>query len=225
MAILFNNISIYFSNKRRFVELFFAIFYTVGFVGIITPFSHQLFLKLFPVALILSFFAILLFHKGSFDSGTLTVMILIALLSFLIEVAGVNTHLIFGNYKYGDALGIKLLNTPLLIALNWVMLTYAGSSVTEGFSLPVSLKTIIASILILLYDLILEQIAPLVDMWYWENNSVPVRNYIAWFIIALVFQTFIRISGIKTQNSIAWKIILIQVLFFISLIIFYKLSG
>jgi putative membrane protein len=223
MAIRIADITDYLLKKRKYVEFFFIIFYLVGIVGIVTPFSHHLFVKLFPLALVLSFIAILFFHQASFDSKTIIVLVLIGLMSYLIEVAGVYTHLIFGNYKYGEALGIKLLDTPLLIAVNWVMLTYAGSSVTEKTSLSPSLKIILASFIILGYDIILEQIAPVVDMWYWENNTIPVRNYIAWFIIALAFQTIIRIFGIKIRNSIAWKILLIQAVYLLLLIVFFKL--
>jgi putative membrane protein len=223
MLLGLKNIRNYFSDKKRFVETFFIIFYTVGFIGSAAPFSHQLFLKLFPLALLMSFVAILLFHQDTFNAKTIIVLAMIGIWSFFIEVTGVNTHLIFGNYRYGNALGIKLFNTPILIAINWVMLTYTGSSITERTSLPLSLKIIISSLLVLLYDLVLEQIAPALDMWYWERE-VPLQNYVAWFVIAVIFQIFIRVSGIKTRNSIAIKIILIQIIFFISLIVYFKLT-
>lgn len=223
MTIINSDLTDYIVKRRRYIELFFVIFYIVGFLGLVIPISHQLFLKLFPLALVLSFVVILFFNQDPFDQKTIIVLTLIGILSYLIEVTGVYTHIIFGNYKYGESLGIKLLNTPLLIGVNWVMLTYSGSSIAERISVPSSMKILIASALILIYDLILEQIAPVVDMWSWKNNIVPVRNYIAWFVIALVFQTFIRIAGIKTRNSIAWKIILIQAIFFLLLIMFFKI--
>ncbi len=223
MALLLNDIGSKFSQNKKYVVIFFIVFYFVGLIGIVTPFSSQLFLKLLPVALLLSFFTILLFHKDTFNSKTIVVFALIGLWSFFVEVTGVNTNLIFGNYRYGNALGIKLFDTPLLIAANWVMLTYAGSATTEGITLPVSLKIIISSLIVLFYDLVLEQIAPILDMWYWESDAVPLQNYVAWFIIAVIFQTFIKVSGIKTRNSIAFTLILIQIIFFISLIVFFKL--
>ncbi len=222
MTIINSDLTDYIVKRRRYIELFFVIFYIVGFLGLVTPISHQLFLKLFPLALALSFVAILFFHQDPFDSKTIIILTLVGILGYLIEVAGVYTHIIFGNYKYGESLGIKLLNTPLLIGVNWVMLSYTGSSIAERIPVPASIKILIATVIILIYDFILEHIAPGVDMWSWENNIVPVRNYIAWFVIALVFQTLIRIAGIKTRNSIAWKIILIQAIFFLLLIIFLR---
>jgi len=103
------------------------------------------------------------------------------------------------------------------------MLSYGASSVIEKTAVPVPVKILSGSMLMLFYDIILEQIAPVLDMWYWENDIVPVQNYVAWFVISLIFQTLIRMSGIKTVNRVAWIIILIQLLFFISLIFLFAL--
>ncbi len=219
----FNHLANYLSGHQRYVVSFFIIFYIVGFSGLAFPFSHGYFQSLFPVALLLSFAAILFLHQGSFDKKTISILFTIGLAGFIIEVAGVNTHLIFGNYRYGNALGFKLLNTPVLIAVNWIMLAYAGSSVTEKIAVSVPVKILAGSLLMLFYDFILEQIAPVLDMWYWENDIVPVQNYVAWFVISLVFQTFIRISGTKTANPVAWIIVLIQLLFFLSLMLLFTL--
>ena len=224
MGLVFNNLTKYLYQQKRLVAVFFIVFFMVGFFGIITPFTHQIFLKLFPVALLLSFFALLLFHQTPYDAKTVIALLVIGLSGYFIEVAGVNTNLIFGNYTYGDSLGIQFFNAPVLIGINWVMLTFASSSITEKSSLPISLKIIIASILMLLYDIILEQIAPDLDMWHWAGGVVPYQNFFAWLLIAVLFQSFIKMMGIKTRNSIALLIILCQALFFISLIIFFSIT-
>ena len=123
---------------------------------------------------------------------------------------------------YGDALGVQFFNTPVLIGINWVMITLASSSITGLLSFPVSLRIITASVVMLLYDIILEQVAPDLDMWHWADGKVPYQNFFAWFLVALLFQSFIEIMGIKTQNAIALLILLCQVLFFISLLVFFR---
>lgn len=220
MAMAYKN-TIDFSNRNvKYVMYFFLIFFSVGFAGLAIQQTQNLFIKLFPFALLLSFFAILLFHKEAFDTKTKTVFTMIGLVGFLIEVAGVHTHLIFGNYQYGDALGIKVFNAPLLIGINWIMLTYASSAITENMPAAVILKIIFASLIMLVYDILLEQVAPVLDMWYWSDGQIPLQNYIAWFIVSVIFQTSIRFAGIKTRNPVAVFIILLQILFFISLIVF-----
>jgi len=221
MGIFKSHITQYLTKYKRYVVAFFIIFYVVGFVGMALPTSQPLFIKLVPVALLLSLIVILLFHQPAFDAGTILVFASIAVSGYFIEVLGVNTHLVFGHYVYGDALGIKILNTPLLIGLNWLMLMYAGSSFTGQIKLNGWLRILIASFLILLYDIVLEKIAPALDMWHWENGIVPFRNYLAWFLITFLFQGFMKVTKVKTVNSLAIIIVLMQVIFFFSLMILF----
>ena len=222
MGIQKSHLTNYLSIHRRFVIAFFVIFYVVGIIGMALPISQPLFIKLVPVALLLSLVAILLFHQPAFDTKTILVFVTIAVFGYFIEVIGVNTDLIFGHYKYGDALGIKILNTPLLIGLNWLMLMYAGNSFTEKIRLNAWVKILIASSLILLYDLVLEKIAPALGMWQWENAIVPLQNYLAWFLITLLFQGLLKVTKVKTTNSLAFLLVLMQVIFFLILLIVFN---
>lgn len=202
--------------------LFFIIFYLVGIVGMLLPFSFPLFLKLIPLALLLSSAALVLFH-AHFNTKSIIVFSIIYLLGFFVEVAGVNTGVIFGAYHYGESLGLKLFNTPLIIGLNWLLLVYISSSLLEKAKMHKVLKIILASAILLGYDLIIEQIAPNLDMWYWHDDDVPLQNYLAWFLIAVVFHTLIKIFKIKTSNKLALVILICQVVFFLTLLVSFKL--
>lgn len=218
-----------FADIKNFLDLnfsktagFFVIFYLVGIAGILLPFSFPLFIKLIPVALILSSVALAFYHK-SFNTKTITVFISIYLIGFFVEVAGVNTGLIFGQYIYGESLGIKVFNTPLIIGLNWLLLVYITASVLEKFKIATPVKVIFSALMMLGYDLIIEQIAPLLDMWKWQNEMVPLKNYLAWFFLALLFHVVIQAFGIKTKNKLAPVILICQVIFFLILLIYLKL--
>lgn len=184
--------------------------------------SRQFFIGLIPYVLLMSFLVILLFHEGSSVKKTILVLFAICISGFLIEVIGVKTRMVFGNYHYGNGLGIKLLNTPLMIGINWVMLVYCSSSVVERFSIHPVIKIIGASILMLIYDIIVEHIAPVIDMWYWYNNIVPLKNYLAWFFIAVFFQIIVELYSIKIKNQIALIIFVCQTLFFLTLILIFN---
>ncbi|HSL86735.1 MAG TPA: carotenoid biosynthesis protein, partial [Bacteroidales bacterium] len=110
------------------------VFFLVGSAGIIIPRTHQLFLSLFPFALILSLFLLLLYHRPLIDGRTLLSLLIIGVAGFFIEVAGVETHFVFGNYSYGNSLGLKIFDTPVLIGINWIMLIYATGSVSARLS-------------------------------------------------------------------------------------------
>jgi len=169
------------------VKSFFISFYAIGLAGMVLPFSFPLFLELIPLALLLSFFAIFLFHEQKIDLKTTLVFAIIFLAGFFVEVAGVNTGVIFGEYSYGEGLGYKLFNTPLMMGVNWVLMIYLSSSLVARLNAKPILSVFLASASMIIYDLVIEQVAPVFDMWSWISNSVPIQNYFAWFLIAIVF--------------------------------------
>lgn len=219
MEMILRKLSYYLAERQKFTEAFFVIFYTVGFFGITNHLTHDLFIRMFPSVLIVSTAFVFLFHGKPPDIRTILVYITIGLAGYIIEVIGVSTGLIFGNYRYGETLGLRILETPLLIGINWIMLTYASSTLTEEFYINSFLKILIGGAIMLAYDIILEQIAPALGMWYWEEGPAPFQNYVAWFLTGAVFQAVVRISGITAKNRLAWKIMVIQALFFTALIL------
>jgi putative membrane protein len=194
----------------------------VGIAGMLLPFSFPLFVKLIPVALLLSSVALVFFHS-TFNTKTLAVFTFIYLIGFFVEVLGVNTGIIFGDYIYGEGLGAKVFNTPLIIGLNWLLLVYITASVLENKKLLVPVKIILGAAMMLGYDFIIEQLAPELNMWDWKNNTIPVSNYVAWFFIAAFFHAAIQIFKIKTTNKLAPVILICQVLFFLVLLVYFKL--
>jgi putative membrane protein len=196
----------------------------VGIIGTLLPLTFPIFVKLIPFALLLSFFILMLFQQ-QYNRTTLFVLILIYLLSFFIEVAGVQTKVIFGDYSYDFALGIQLFDTPLIIGLNWLLLSYISLSTSQLIIKNKIAQIVLASFILLVYDIILETMAPVLNMWNWQNNQVPFRNYFAWFVFALLFTSILSFSGIKTKNKIAPVILICQVLFFLILFVGFKIVS
>jgi bisanhydrobacterioruberin hydratase len=217
------SISDYFITRKKAIAAFFVVFYLVGIAGTLVPFTFPLFLKLIPFALLLSFVAVLIFHKGGITRETIISFLTIYLLSFIIEAIGVGTGLIFGQYAYGSSLGIKVFQTPLIIGINWFFLVYTTTSVVDRFLMPSWLKVVLASILMLVYDLVLEQLAPVLDMWHWENSIVPLQNYVAWFALSMVFHSLLKIINLKIQNKLALLILTCQFLYFVVLLVANKI--
>lgn len=95
------------------VKKFILIFYTIGVLGFLIPWTQALFITITPFALLMSTYLLVIYHEN-YSIKAILVFTAIAFIGFFIEVAGVNTGLIFGNYIYGDALGLKAFNTPLI---------------------------------------------------------------------------------------------------------------
>ena len=212
----------YLLRQKLKTIILFVIFYTIGVAGIGIPLTQRLFIILIPFALLLSFIAILLFHKSLHSKITRFVFFTIILVSYLVEVVGVNSQVIFGKYIYGGGLGLKVFGTPLMIGVYWAMLIYCSASIMERFRLPVVLQVILASILMVVYDVVLEQVAPFLDMWYWNGNSVPLQNFFVWFILALIFHGLVKWKKVRTENPLASAIFICQFLFYAAILLFIK---
>jgi putative membrane protein len=205
----------------REIKKFIVIFYIVGFLGFMIPFTKNIFILITPFAILLSMYLLGLYHT-SYSGKNIVLFLLVVLSGFFIEVVGVKTGLIFGNYHYGKALGIKLCETPLLIGINWLFLTYTGTSIIRSFKIKPVFIILLAPLLIVVYDIVLEQVAPKTCMWFWENSTVPLKNYIAWYLIGVIFVSFFQIFNIKTENTMAKILFISQFLFFVMLVLFLK---
>ena len=201
---------------------FLLFFYLVGIVGFIIPSTRQFFSRLTPLALLLSAGFLVWFHQPKFTTKMLLVFGFIFIFSFLAEVTGVKTGLIFGEYIYGKGLGIKLFETPVIIGLNWLILVYCTKIIAETVCSSKLFRLFFASVLMVFYDLALEQAAPLLGMWSWAGGKIPVQNYIAWFLLASLFHLLLQKTKTKFCNKLAIPGLSIQFLFFVILIVYFS---
>ncbi len=205
-------------KKNRITELvkyFFVIYYSVGVVGLTLTATRELFISLMPLSLLLSS-AILLFFHQKWSKIHVLVFLAIAVAGYLIEVLGVHTGQVFGQYSYGRALGFQIADTPLLIGLNWLMLTYCVYAIMEDTRLFWPLKALAAASLMVLYDIAMEPVAIRLDMWSW-GGPIPLQNYQAWFIISIVFLTVMHLFRIQLKNRVAVWLYSTQFAFFLLL--------
>jgi putative membrane protein len=224
MSLTFNNISKRFPALERKVRGFLITLYVVGIIGSALPFTRELFIILTPFILLISFITLLIFHTPGFDAKISLLFLLIFLVSFSAEVAGVSTGVIFGSYTYGKGLGIKVFETPLMIGLNWVLLVYCTYVIFEKVPVGIIGKIFGASLLMVIYDVVMEQVAPIMDMWLFDDGFAPIRNYISWFLLALLFHSVLRLAGVRITNRLAPLIFICQGVFFILLFIIFKFA-
>jgi putative membrane protein len=104
------------------------------------------------------------------------------------EILGVNYGLIFGDYVYLDNLGFKILGVPILIGFNWIILTLITGSLSSLLTSNIYYSVFWGAIFMILLDLLIEPVAPLLGFWVFDNQQVPVQNYIGWFVIGIVTQ-------------------------------------
>ena len=146
-------------------------------------------------------------------------LLLIFLVGMLSEFIGVNYGLIFGEYTYGNNLGFKLFGVPLLIGLNWVILTVICANIASILIKNNSIIQIIilGTLLMLLMDFVMEPIAPKLDLWKFKNLVVPTSNYIGWLIISILTQSIYNIQFKEKEFKISLNLYTAIFIFFGSL--------
>ncbi len=95
---------------------------------------------------------------------------------------GVNTGALFGSYLYGSGLGPRIAGTPPFIGLSWVLMIYLTSAI---FTPPMQCNLLDGivwpSLMMVGYDLVMEHVAPKMDMWSWQEDVIPpIQNYLMW---------------------------------------------
>lgn len=214
------------NNKQvKYSTGFLVLFYMIGLAGFILPATRPLFTRLIPSALLLSTILLIWFHRPGFSLKMILAFGFIFVCSLFIEIAGVKTGLIFGSYSYGRSLGIQLLETPVIIGLNWLMLVYCTNMMAKKLFRNKNIILIIAPAFMVIYDLVMEQVAPLLGMWSWSRGTIPVQNYLAWFSLALFFHWLLHKLNIRFSNKMAIPVFTIQLLFFVVLLLYDKMVN
>lgn len=191
-----------------------AALYMVGVVGFV--FAQGIFQQLTPYHLLLSALLVFLFHR-TWNARFVAYMFAVFLAGYGIEWLGVHTGAIFGKYHYENGLGFAVGQIPLLIGINWLMLTYTAGMVACQLKTRKWVQAIFAALLMTLLDVFIEPFAMQYHLWAWEGGAVPLQNYLAWFLVALVMQLPFQYGNFDEDNVVAEGLYLLQLLFFILL--------
>lgn len=192
------------------------IFHAVGFYGLGLSANPGWFQALTPLNLLLTMVLLFSFHK-SWNTVFLLFAATVMLVGFFSEIIGVHTGLLYGNYHYGQSLGIKLREVPLLIALNWLLLVYITGVLVQPWPGHWLLKALLAAGFMVLLDMFIEPVAAVLDYWTWQDYRIPAGNYWGWLGVSFALQVYFQQAAFKKQNPLAPVVYLLQLVFFIGL--------
>ncbi len=167
--------------------------------------------------LIASLGLLLYFHKG-WGVKFITWLFACFFIGFLSELVGVNTGLLFGSYEYSSLLGLKVFNTPVMVGVLWVIVCYVACLImSKLYRGHWAVMALAGGSLLTLLDYFIEPVAIKLEWWEWEGVSVPVFNYLSWFMISFLLISAFFILDIKTKNRLVLPYAIVFVLFFVLL--------
>lgn len=176
-------------SKNAIIIICIAIFYGVGLIGLNITALTALFAKMIPFTLMVSaLLCIVLLWK--YRKQLLPYLLLVVCCGYALEFGGVYSGVIFGPYTYGSNLGIKLFDIPVIIGLNWFLMIICSAGLVQYIGISNKWVAVVAAALFMvLTDICLEPFAIRHDLWHWNTigGHIPIQNFIAWFISALIF--------------------------------------
>jgi bisanhydrobacterioruberin hydratase len=215
-----------------------VLFHTVGLVGLLY-FDKTFFLAATPFNLLLSF-ALLIWTQTDKNIHFFLFLLICFTVGIVVEIIGIHTGILFGNYTYRDVLGFKVQQVPILIGVNWFIIIYCSGIGTHTLLMkainriaadtgknPMALKALSVIVdgatLAVFFDWLLEPVAVKLGYWVWNGDgSIPLFNYICWFVVSLLLLTVFHFAKFNKQNKFAVNLLLIQLMFFLILRTFLK---
>lgn len=202
--------------SRAFQPLsWLIVVYSVGWIGLSIPEARPHLNSLTTWNLIFSvmmvFIAVPEFEIKKFILGGIGV----AGLGWTAEWIGVHTGWLFGSYSYGEVLGWGPMHIPLMIGVNWAILSY---SIHQWVRFLTGWKRWLAgSSIMTLFDAFMEPVAIKLGYWTWTEGSIPWTNYFTWWALSIPCMLIWDAFGGTTKNGTAAWLFVIQLVFFMLL--------
>jgi len=191
------------------------ITYGVGLIGILSPYKES-FLNLTFFHLFFTF-ALFLFSYYKLTANTIKAMALAFSVGIMAEWLGVHTNILFGDYTYGDNLGPKIWEVPVIIGINWALLSAISCEMSRILLKRRVLQVFLSALIMVGIDFMIEPVAHLMDYWHWEGNVIPLFNFICWFFIALgVNWAYFKLTQ-NNHNYFSFGIFFAMLIFFLTL--------
>ncbi len=220
-------------SRQKIAAAIALIVYIAGAAGILF-FDRELFIRLTPAVLLLNFLLLIWTQPGK-NFHFLIFVFLSFVVGILAEIIGVNTGLLFGNYRYSGVLSIQVGGVPLLMGLNWFVLAqcsgicihhlfhngYSRGRIRQPFNISglSTYSTIVnGALLTTFFDWVMEPVAVRLGYWTWMGNgNIPGFNYACWFAVSMLILFFFQKLSFDKNNMFAVHLMLMQLLFFLVL--------
>ncbi|MGB9663680.1 MAG: carotenoid biosynthesis protein [Ignavibacteria bacterium] len=204
-------------NFKKLIIFILLMFYSIGVLIHFNSYFTDSLKILTPLFLLFTSLLVLFEDKPS--PKFLIWFLLSYTLTTIIEIIGVKTGQIFGQYQYNENLGIKIFEVPLIIGLNWMILVIAAIGFVEVIKASNIFKSFLSGLIMVSFDLLLEIAAPRLNYWNFINGHPPFQNYFAWFLISFFLSYLFFVIKINRTFLIARFNLIFQFIFFLLIIL------
>lgn len=220
-------------SKSQVATAIAVLFHAIGITGLLF-FDQSFFLQSTPVNLVLMF-VLLIWTQNEKNKYFFLFLMACFCVGMAVEMTGINTGMLFGDYTYGNVLGYSVLKVPLLIGINWVIIIYcSGISIhtllmkainrisADTGKNPMTLKAVSVIIdgatLAVFFDWLMEPVAVKLGYWVWNGDgTIPFYNYLCWFLVSILLLSIFHFLKFNKHNKFAVNLLLIQLMFFLIL--------
>lgn len=216
-------------TKTKAATIIAVFFHAIGLLGILFTNQKAFFVQSTPFNLLLCL-ALIIWTQSQKNLAFYIFFCIAFVTGIVVEVIGVNTSMLFGEYQYGAILGPRIRQVPWVIGINWFIVIYCcGISIHTLLSKALqqmgkqvarlrAISVIVdGATLAVFFDWVMEPAAVQLGFWQWNGASIPLFNYISWLVISMLLLSFFHFANFNKQNKFAIHLLLIQLMFFLLL--------
>lgn len=220
-------------DQRKQIAVFIAIlFHSTGLVGMLFI-DRSVFASLTPMNMLVMF-GLIWWTAPQRNAAFFLFACICYTTGFVAEVIGTHTGYLFGSYSYGQTLGYRLSEVPLLIGINWFIIIYCCGTAMHLLQQKIRNRllpeerhsytwwgrasiVIDGALLAVFFDWVMEPVAVALNFWQWDGNTIPMLNYVSWFVVSVLLLIVFSLLRFNKTNVFAVHLLMIQLLFFLIL--------
>ena len=212
--------------KHRVNIIFFLLLCTAAGFGVSRiSFSGSMKIGSSFSIIIFALPAIVALYKWLGLTRALILFIVLSLLAYLFESVSIITGYPYGLFTYNNSMAYKLLDiVPWNVPFAWIPSLIGCVALAKRYSSSFVKQLIIASLLLVLFDLLLDPAAVKLGFWTWQNPGwyyqIPVTNYFGW-----VFSGAIGSAAVLSFGKKLDEVPVSAVLGFLSILFFWTAAA
>jgi putative membrane protein len=121
----------------------------------------------------------------------LFILLFLSIFPIVIEAIGITTGLPYGGFHYTDEMGYKILGlVPWSVSFAFGPLVIGSVAVAATISKDPRVALPLGALLLVIFDLILDPAAVLLNIWVWDTPGpyygIPITNYTGWLLTGFI---------------------------------------